>query len=267
MKNFQEIYDSIKKKVYEKTEIDIKQGTVLDYVLLASSEIISEAYKEIEDNKTPHIYTSLEGEKLDDMAILCGLTRKENESDKNFLYRLVNWNTANKSSNLSAIETVLMTLEYSSNVTYVPHAYGCGTSAAYIIPKIMTEENKALAIEETKKALKAVTSPSTYIDYIIPTILDVKLSILFKTDDGDKTSLKNILSKKIADYVNSIAPGDYLEIGQINKIGINENNIDYFNVSAIMINGKEVGDIEILQKIESKFLLSEINSITWVEVE
>ncbi len=154
MKTMQEIYQNIRNKFFKDTSIDVERGSTIDYYILATSDMISDAHKEIEKNKTPHIYSSLKGEQLDDAAVLVGLTRRPDESDRNFLYRILNWNVSNKASNLTAIETALMDMQFCSHVTYVPHTFGCGTSAAYIIPKNMNEEGKELAIEETKKRLK-----------------------------------------------------------------------------------------------------------------
>lgn len=266
MKNLQEIYTNIKNKFFKDTGIDVERGTAIDYFILASSEMLEDAYKEIDNNKTPHIYSSLKGSKIDDAAILCGLTRQENESDNSFLYRLINWNTSNKASNMTAIETALINLKFCSHVTYVPHTFGCGTATAYIIPKSMDEEGRELAINETKTVLKDVTSPSTYIEYIIPEIIEVELVCLIKADATDKKEIKKNISDKIIKYVNSIAPGDYLEVGEINKIGISEPNIQYFNVGHLIINKKETGDVSIIQKVESK-LITSTEKIKWLEVE
>ena len=261
-----EIYQKIRNSFFDKTSIDVERGTTIDYYILASSDMLLAAYEEIENNRTPHIYSSLKGEQLDDLAVLVGLTRRPDESDKNFLYRILSWNVSNKASNTLAIETALMDMEYCSNVTYVPHIFGCGTAAAYIIPKVMDEEGQSLAIAETKKRLEGVISPSTYIEYLVPAVREVKLKLLINADAADIKTIEDNIENKISEYINGIAPGDYLEIGEINKIGTNETNVKYFNVAALFIDGKETGSISILQKVESKLLISE-NDIIWAEVE
>lgn len=266
MKSMQEIYQELRDKFLDKTGIDVERGSVIDYYILSTSDMLSKAHKEIEDNKTPHIYTSLKGEQLDDMAILCGLTRRVDESDRNFLYRILNWNTSNKASNATAIETALMDMDFCSNVTYVPHAFGCGTAAAYIIPKNISDEGNNLAIEETKERLKEVTSPSSYIEYIIPKIVPIKIRAIIKAEASDINTIKKNIAEKIIKYINGIAPGDNLEIGTINRIGIDEANVTYFNIGNIFVDGKETGSVSILQKVESKFIISE-KDIVWLEVE
>lgn len=266
MKSLQEIYTSIKNRFFKDTGIDVERGTAIDYFILASSEMLESAHKEIEDNKTPHIYSSLKGSRIDDAAILCGLTRKAEESDNSFLYRLMNWNVSNKASNMTSIESALINLKFCSHVTYVPHTFGCGTATAYVIPKSMDKEGRELAISEVKAVLKDVTSPSTYIEYIIPEIIEVELVCLIKADAADKNEIKKNISDKIVKYINGIAPGDYLEIGEVNKIGISEPNVQYFNVGHLIINKKEVGDVSIIQKVESKLIVS-IENINWLEVE
>lgn len=265
MKSLQDIYDGIRKKFYDKTSIDVQKGTAIDYFILSSSEMIKEAHQEIEDNKTPHLYTSLSGKNIDELGILCGITRRTDESDKNYLYRVMNWNASNKSSNMTAIESALMDMTYCSNASYIPHAFGCGTAAVYVIPKKMDETGEDNAIAEVKVRLKDVVSPSTYVEYIIPTVVPIKLTCLIKTNSADLDTIKNNISSKVVKYINGIAPGTHLEIGEINKIGISEPNVTYFNVAHFIINGQETGDISALQKIESKFLISE-SDIEWTEV-
>ena len=259
-----EVYSNLINNFYSKTNIDIQKGTVIDNFMLAISDMIQSAYDEIENNKTPYKYTDIKGENLDSIALFFGMSRKANESDKNFLYRITKWNTSNKASNLDAIETALMNLTYSSNVTYMPYAYGCGTAAAYIIPRQLTDEYKELAIAEVKSVLQKVTSPSTYINYVIPEILPVKIIIIYKSSYEEINSIVNEVNEKIIEYINAIPTGEYLEVGYINKLGINNNYINYFNVVSLTIDGEEIGSVSALQKVESKFLIDESN-IVWQE--
>ena len=266
MKTKDEIYGGIVTDFYKTSNIDIEQGSVIDSYILASSDMIKDAHQEIEDNKTPHVYTSLTGDKIDDMCVLVGLTRRAEESDKNFLYRFMNWNISNKSSNRTSIETALMDMTYCSNAKHIPLAFGCGTAAIYIIPKIMDEQGTELAITEVKERLKDVVSPSSHIEYIIPDIIPIKLTLLIKSTASDIETLKANIGEKIVEYVNGIAPGEYMEVGYINNIGREENNITYFNTGYLFVNGKETGEVSILQKIKSKFLMS-TEDIIWLEVE
>ena len=45
-------------------------------------------------------------------------------------------------------------------------------------------------------------------------------------------------------------------------MGINENNVDYFNVTALLIDNVVTSDIRVLQTIDSKMLYDEI---IWAE--
>lgn len=266
MKTMDEAYESIVNDFYDRTSIDIEEGSVLDSYMLASSEMIEDAYQEIENNKTPHIYTSLSGNNIDDAAVLVGLTRRTDESDKNFLYRFMNWNISNKSANSTAIETALMDMTYCSNAKHIPMAFGCGTAAIYIIPTVMDDEGIELAIAEAKERLKDVVSPTSYIEYITPEIRTIKLTLLIKATASDLDTLKSNIAEKIITYVNGIAPGEYLEVGEINNIGRDDSNVTYFNTGYLFVDGKETGEVSILQNIKSKFLMSE-DDIIWLEVE
>jgi tryptophanyl-tRNA synthetase len=76
----------------------------------------------------------------------------------------------------------------------------------------------------------------------------------------DETTIKNNISTKIQNYVNSIAPGDYLSIKDIILLGLNESGVEYFNIVSYSIDGETSTDIKVIQELETKFLF---DSITW----
>lgn len=260
MKTIDEIYKAIKETYFNRTKLEIAEGSVIDNFLNSVSDGISQAYEEIENNKNPHLFTNLSGNDIDSMGILVGCARRPEEDDKTYLYRMINWNTSNQASNSISVETALTSMTHASNVTYVPFTQGVGTATAYIIPKKL--ENSELAINETKERLKDVISIGTYVDYVVPKLLPVRL-VAYISTSRDLDNIKSNIFSKVQDYINSIAPGEKLEIGAINKIGINEANVNYFSVTQIYINNKEFQDISVLQKLEEKFLFDEI---VWNEV-
>lgn len=255
MKTLDQIYKSIKETYYNRTKLEIAEGSVIDNFINSVSNGIEEVYEEIENNKNPHLFTKLQGNDIDSMGMLVGCARRPDEDDQTYLYRMINWNTSNQASNSTAVETALTSMTYASNVTYVPLTQGVGTATAYIIPKKL--ENSELAINETKERLKDVISIGTYIDYVVPTLLPVKL-VVYISVSRDLDNIKNNITNKVQDYINNIAPGDKLEIGVINKIGINESNVNYFSLTQIYINNKEYQEISAIQKLEEKFLFDEI---------
>ena len=62
----------------------------------------------------------------------------------------------------------------------------------------------------------------------------------------------------VLEYINNIPPYSYLQVGQINRIGITEDKVDYFNVMSVIINGTTVTSTAIVQGIDTKFLYDEI---------
>lgn len=257
MKTLEDIYKSIKSSFYKRTKLEIAEGSVIDSYTNSVSAGIEEVYKEIENNKNPHIFTKLKGSNIDSMGMLVGCARRPNEDDRTYLYRMINWNTSNQASNSTAINTALTTLEFSSNVTYVPYTQGVGTATAYIIPKSLDDKTKELAINEVKDRLSNVVSKGSYVEYKIPDMKPIRL-VVYISIDKDVDNVKNNITKKIQNYINNIAPGNKLEVGEINKIGINEPNVSYFSVSQIYIDEQEYQDIVAMQKLEEKFLFNEI---------
>ena len=255
MKTIEEIYKSIKENYFNRTKLEIAEGSVIDNYVNSVSSALEEAYTEIEDNKNPHLFTKLSGSDIDSMGMLVGCARRPDEDDKTYLYRMINWNTSNQASNTTAVETALTSMTYASNVTYVPLTQGVGTATAYIIPKKL--EDSDLAIAETKERLQDVVSIGTYIDYVVPTLLPVRL-VAYISAARDLDNVKSNITSKIEEYINSIAPGDKLEMGAINKIGVNEANVKYFSLSQVYINNEEYQEISAIQKLEEKFLFDEI---------
>lgn len=258
-----DIYDGIKGKFKNRTKLDIAEGSVIDSFILATSYALDDAYKKIEQNKTPHIYTSLKGSDLDSLGILVGCTRNAEESDDDYLFRIMRWNKNNQAANLTAIDNALLGLKYSNNCKYVPLTHGIGTATVYIIPKDLSDETKSKAIMEAKDSVEKVCSAKSYIEYVIPEILYVNIHAYINVSRNSESAKSNI-EDNIREYINNIIPGDFMKVGDINRIGINENNVDYFMVSNVIVNDKEVFDTSIIQKLEKKLLF---NKIVWNEVD
>ena len=221
-------------------------------------------YQEIEDNKNPHLYSKLSGDNLDDMCHMVNITRRTDESDQTLLYRLNNWTLDNAMGNTTAITDALLDLAYASNVTYVPNVYGCGTAVAYVIPNDYSTDTIANALNEAKERVENVVSPSLYIQYIVPKIIPVSFSIaLSVTKDTDIEFVKALLELKIQEYINSIAPKDYMEIGQIEKFCMEEDTVSYFKILSYSVNEEEQSGIRILQQTETKLMF---DTISWTEV-
>lgn len=87
--------------------------------------------------------------------------------------------------------------------------------------------------------------------------LDVKSSI-------DKDSVKLQIAEKVEDYINSIAPGEYMYLGKINELGLDTNGVEYFNIVQVYKDDEEATDFEILQTTVAKFLFDQI---IWWDVE
>lgn len=254
-----EIYSKIVTSFKSKTNLDIYKGSVMDKYTVSVSSGIEDAYTEIENNKNPHIYTNLSGSNIDGVGILVGCSRQDSENDSTYLYRMINWNTSNQCGNSTAIETALLNMTYASNVTYVPYTQGVATATAYIIPTSLDEDTIANAISETKERLADVVSKSTYVEYVVPTILKVQV-VCYLAVYKDEDNVKSNIETKFEDYINNLAPGSLLEVGQLDKLGNAETNASYFSVSTVIIDGEELQTLSATQQLTKKFVY---DSITW----
>ena len=265
IKTFEEIYLNIRESFRNRTGIDVESRSVIDMIMKAISDSIHAIYQTIEENKKPYLFTTQTGEELDDTGYFLNCPRLENETDNNYLYRLSNWTQRNASSNRTAIEDKCKELLYSTAANYVPYTKGLGTATIYLIPLEYTEEARDRSLSEAVEKVSAVISPTSIVDFQIAEPSFIKLVTYLDVKDGyDKEGIKNIIVNQVKTYVNSIAPGDSLYLGDINKIGLNVEGVEYFNVVQLFNNDDELSDFELLQTITAKFLLDEI---IWWEVE
>lgn len=258
MKETQEIHDSLISKLEDNLDNQIKSGSMLDMFAHSVAEENRELYQEIENAKNPHLFTNTWGEDLDSLGYWVGVTREPNEDDNTYKYRLKEWVFLSEASNTRAISTKLLNPEYASNIDYVPKTHGCGTGTCYIIPKEYENDVIANALTEAKQKIAEIVSPSLYIEYIVPTIRAVRLNCFLTTEEVDESQVKNTIADKIKTYINSIAPGDLLKVGELLRIGLGVTGTEYFNVMAIMIDEEPVIELEIAQELETKLLFDEI---------
>lgn len=259
IKSFEEIYQNIKNKFFELTGVDVAPRSIIDMIMKAIADSMETIYKTIENNKKPYLFTKQQGEELDDTGYFLNCPRQEDESDENYLYRLSNWVQRNASSNRQAIEDTGKILLYSSAANYIPYTHGIGTATIYLIPSDYSESGRAMALREAQQKIGKVTSPSSIIYFEIaePSLIKLVVYLDIK-EDYDIETIKMQLKKSIEDYINNIAPGKMLQLGEINKLGLNVNGVEYFNVVQMYNNDEEVTDFEILQTLVAKFLLDEI---------
>ena len=237
-----------------------RDGSAIGFFTDAVSRSMEDAYNEIERAKNPHIYTNLSGENLDKMGTFVNVPRQKNETDDDYLYRIMNWNYLKAGANLTAVNDSLLNLEYASNAQYYPGIHGAGTGVVYVIPIEYEDDIVAKALAEAKNRIKNVISPESYTEYVIPTPLPVTLVCHMETDAGDEDYLKSKITEDIKEYINKIAPNDYLSLGAINRMAMSYDDIDFFSVDGVYIAGTFNANTKIMQELETKFLFDEI---TW----
>ena len=259
-KTTDQIYNKILEDFSEATQQEYRRDSGIGFFSEAVSRTIETAFTEIENNKNPHIYTNLSGDSLDKMGTFVGLPRETDEDDQTYLYRIMNWTHLKAAGNETAINDSLLNLTNASFASYFPGTHGAGTGTVYIIPNEYSEENIAAAFTEAEKAIKDVISPAAYTEYLVPDIIPVRFTIRIMSQNGDINYLKNSLEEAIKKYVNGIAPGNYLEIAAINRLGLETPNVDYFNVLEFFLTDESTANVRVMQRIETKFLY---DTIAW----
>jgi uncharacterized phage protein gp47/JayE len=265
IKSFSEIYNALKQNFLERTNVDVAPRSTIDMFFKAVSDMIHQVYNVIEENKKPYLFTNQKGEELDATGYFLQCPREEEESDSNYLYRLSNWTQRNAACNQQAILDKCKELKYSSSQNYVPYTKGVGTATIYVIPLDYSDGAISRALIEAQEKVSPVLSPSSIVNFEVPEPKYIKIvSYLDVKVNSDKENIKRLIQDQVKQYINSIAPGNSLYLGQINNIGLDTENVEYFNVVQIFANDEEITDFEILQTITAKFLFDQI--IFW-EVE
>ena len=254
----EESYANLKERYKTKTGHSIQAGSAIDMFFSAIGDGFGIAHQTIEDNKNPHIYSSLEGEDLDDVGIFFDCPREVGEADATYLYRMKNWKLRSECSNDTAISNALFNLVNASYAKLIPQTKGCNTATIYIIPNDYSDETISAAVAEVKGKIAGLTSFGSYVEYTVPDIKGVQIYAALTTANGDEAQLKNAVAQKIASYVNAIAPGEYLRVGKINKIGCDETNVNYFSVTSLIVDDEEIEDTEVLQELTTKLLFDRI---------
>lgn len=265
MNRFEEVYTSIKNKFYSLSKIDIAKGSVIDMIFKSFSYILSEAYDLIEKNKKPYIFTSQKGDDLDSTGYFLQCPRLANETDENYLYRLMKWTQRNAANNIEAINEKIKTLNFASSGNYVSLTNGVGTATVYLIPFKYEEDYIKNTLAEAEEMLSKVISPGTIVDYMVPEPVSVKLvCYLDIKDNSDSNYIQREATRIVKEYINNIAPGEKLMLGKINNIVLDIPSVEYFNVVQVYLNDKESTAFEIMQTVSSKMLYDEI---IWWEVD
>ena len=262
MRTAEEIYADIKTRFKSWTSKEFLNGTVMDFYTAAVSETMEVAHQEIEDNRNPHIYTRLSGDELDNLGFMQNCPREVGETDTMYLWRIMRWIKRTESSNTSAIQDSLLNLAYAASAEFVPFSHGCGTASIYVIPTTYDAATAALALAAAENAVKKSGGAGLYVEYIVPSIIAVRPVVIMKTKNGDLASIRSNITTGFKSYINSIAPGEFLEIGMLEKLGMAENLVRYFSVAATYLNEVENKNTSIQQALSTKFLF---DSITWAE--
>lgn len=265
IKSFSEIYNNLKQNFLERTNVDVAPRSVIDMFFKAIADMLHQIYDVIEENKKPYLFTNQKGDELDSTGFFLQCPREEEESDENYLFRLSNWTQRNATCNQQAILDKCKELKYSSSQNYVPYTKGVGTATIYVIPLEYSEGPITRALTEAQEKLSPIVSPSSIIEFKIPEPKYVKIvAYLDIKANSDRESIKRSIQNQVKEYINTIAPGTSLYLGEINNIGLDTEGVEYFNVVQIFANDEEITDFEILQTIDAKFLFDQI--IYW-EVE
>ena len=263
MKNKMKIYNDIKKNFKDRTFIEMQKGSVIDLYTLSAADALEDTYKEIDNNRNPHIFTKLKKQELDDTGVMINCPRELNEDDKTYKHRIMNWTLTNEAGNQTAIDDSLLNLHYASSAKYIPFTEGVGTATIYIIPKEYKDDTIEKALIEVQSKVSEKISQSTYVTYVVPTPQIIDIVAYIDSKGYDLNRLQNEIYEQIKYYTNNIPPDEYLNIGEIQKIILLNNSVNYFKVLEIYSDNEIQNLNKLYQPIDKKFLLGELKLINY----
>ena len=258
MKYRDEIHTSLNNKLETNLKDTIKSGSMLDIYSYTIADEAEAMYQEIEDAKNPYLFTRTSGDDLDDLGQWSNLERMDGEDDDTYKYRLKDWVYSAEASNTKSISNILLTPEHASNIEYVPNTHGCGTGTCYVITPTYEDDVIEASLKEAQKRIKDIVSPSLYVEYIVPSIRAVKLNCFLSVDDVDENLVRATIEERIMEHINSIAPRDFLKVGDLVRIGLAVDGVEYFNVMTILINEEPLSELSTVQELDTKLLYDEI---------
>lgn len=251
IKEKNDIHNDIKKKFFSLSGIRVEPNGMIDFIMNATASMIYQIYVFVENNFTPYIYTKAKGRRLNDVGLSIGCPRNAEEEDNNYRFRVITWVKRAESGNEKAINSVLSTCLLSSCV-YKSLANGAGTANLYVITKNGVDEDKA--IEEVKSKIENIVSSGVSVRIVIPEI--TYISIVFKIDNNIHNEL---IKKSVEKYINKMQIGEIVSIGDLTRIGLEYNDIEFFAVSYIKINDELVSNYsDIVQGLENKLQIKDI---------
>ena len=259
MKNRDSIYRDIGKRFRDRSGINMEHSPAMVFYTDAVSGALEDVYQKVYHIKTPYIFTDTSEDDLDGIGYLVNLPREAGEGDQSYRNRLMNWNLANQASNKTAIDNALTNLNYCSDAKYKEMTHGAGTGSVFIIPK--DYEEKEQAEQEVKDKIREVVSPGMYISYIFPEVKPVDIIACLRSEQGDVNFIQRRVKGEFEDYINAIAPGDPLEVGELNRIGYDQDQVDFFSILEVRVDGEAKRELAITQDIYSKFIL---DTVSWV---
>lgn len=260
VKSSETIHDEIKKRFEKRMNDSFEDNSMMDLFTIAISDEFESVYDEIDRNRTPHVWTSLEGEQLDKAGAGLNCPREVGESDVSYKYRLLNWNLSNEAGNDTAIKTALLNPKWARDIEYIPFTDGCGTATCYVLPKHYTREYIENSLKEASDIIARKGNPGTFVKYVVPRVLGVRLQVVLQAKEGaDVELLKARLGEKIAEYVNSVPPKSYLETGEIDRLAYSEDEVLSFNLVGLSIDNSYTTQRSVLQGLNTKMLFDEID--------
>lgn len=249
-------YEKLKNDIQNLIGVRIEQHTIIDQILYGVGKAIDKIKEEIELSKNPHIYSGLKGKQLDELGLLVGCPRFENESESSYFTRIMNHHTANKTCNTTSILFAISNLKYSSHASYVPFTQGVATSTIHFIPKNYNAVQEA--VEEIEKRLADIKAPDSF--FVIEPAKPVAVEVVcYLVTKNDLAQIKNNLESRLKSHINNIPIGETLSYKNINMLGLSTDGVNFFNTVTIFIDGKPLHAIEKVQTIKEKFIFSKMH--------
>lgn len=208
----------------QNTSINDGPGGVARLLLSKVNEKLSTFYDALQLKHTEAFLSKAKGPTLDLIGELLNCTRLPGESDEEYKYRIHQQPLSLEKANETAIRLAVLSVPGVVDVVMREFTHGTGSFSVYPILNDPYTWNAEL-IAQIKQKIESVKAYGTRAVVMQPRLAYVELKgrliLDGKVSDMDKVLIQNDATQAVRQYINTLKPGEVLEIRKVINLVMN----------------------------------------------
>ena len=229
-------------KRLEEEGINSSPGSIARLFLSIINEDFSEAYESLQTYHVQHLLSTSEGEYVDHIGAILNCTRRPEESDGDYKYRISKQTLSLEKANETALRLSILAVEGVQDVVLQPYSHGPGTFSALLIldPDV---QDSILIKAKVEASLKNTAAYGTKFHIYEPIPKFIKLKLKLHTEPlstSDFTDLIFLLKNELTQFLNGQKIGEEFNAQELTKIVLNaDKRIKRFSALSFSLNDEE----------------------------